>query len=85
MDPYSILQGRPYGGCAILWPNNLNLKVTPIISNCKRLCVVSIANVMLCNLYIPSSCANHSDSSLNIQKLTIQSLGSISQKDLAQT
>ena len=65
MDRYSMLEGRPFGGCAILWPNNLNLKVTPIISNCKRLCVVSIAienvNVVLCNLYLPSSCANHSD------------------------
>ena len=48
-----------------MWPNNLNLKVTPMISNGKRLSVVSKAienvNVVLCNLYLPSSCANHSD------------------------
>ena len=65
IDPYCMSEGCPYAGCPILWSNNLNLKVSLTIRNYKRVCVVSISIenviVVLCNLYLPSSCANHSD------------------------
>ena len=38
MDDNTILRGRPFGGCAVLWKECLKFKVTPVITDCKRLC-----------------------------------------------
>ena len=32
MDDSLLIHGRPYGGCAIIWKDSLNINVTPIIS-----------------------------------------------------
>ena len=37
-----IVEGYPFGGCAILWQSILILKVTPIYSNCKRVCALNL-------------------------------------------
>ena len=42
MDERVLLSGRPHGGVAILWHNDLNAKVTPIAIQSKRLCAVHV-------------------------------------------
>ena len=58
MDESNITHvGRPFGGCAILWNNNLAVSITPIETTSNRLCVVLIKsnnlNIILCNVYMP--------------------------------
>jgi len=57
MDESKLHSGRPYGGCAILWRDVLSCKVTPIISDNTRLCVVKIEfssyAIILCSIYMP--------------------------------
>jgi exonuclease III len=57
MNDSDIAQGRPYGGCAILWRDSLKCKVTPISINNKRLCMVRVQFDMycflLCTIYMP--------------------------------
>ena len=71
MDESDITRvGRPYGGCAILWKNNLALSITPIVTISNRLCVVLIKsdnlNVILCNVYMPGD--NNTQKSLKYMK-----------------
>ena len=35
-----VLQGRPYGGCAIFWRCNLNATATLLSTNSRRVCAV---------------------------------------------
>ena len=53
------MQGRPYGGTAILWTDNLMASVERVGTHCRRLCAVkgTINNtcIMLCNAYLPSN------------------------------
>ena len=57
MDENNFYQGRPFGGCAIIWNESLNINVTPILTNCNKLCVVSVmynnVKFLLCNVYMP--------------------------------
>ena len=53
----SVLTGRPYGGCAILWRKNLSLTASPITSNSRRISAVlffgaGVRFVCLC-IYMP--------------------------------
>lgn len=56
-DNSDVLSGRPYGGCAILWRANLFATVTPIITNSKRLCAVTLCaekwKILVINCYLP--------------------------------
>ena len=49
--------GRPYGGCSIVWKNDLKTPVTPVIVNSTRICAVSVVinhcNILLCNVHMP--------------------------------
>ena len=57
MDECKLHSGRPYGGCAILWRDTLSCKVTPILSDSTRLCMVKVEfttyTIMLCTVYMP--------------------------------
>lgn len=52
-----LLQGRPYGGCAILWNKNLKCKVEPLQSTSKRVCGVKLLTnntmIVIINVYMP--------------------------------
>ena len=52
-----VLQGRPHGGCAILWSNSLKAIVTPIESHNRRVCAVKIEIahiiILLACVYLP--------------------------------
>ena len=58
MDDTTLLTGRPYGGCAILYHKDLNWSVTTIDAESKRICAC-ICNdprgfrVLMVNLYMP--------------------------------
>ena len=58
MSSTEILQGRPYGGCSILWKKNLVACVSPISTVSKRLCAIMImmnnVSFLLCNVYMPT-------------------------------
>jgi len=38
----SVLNGRPYGGCAILWRKTLSVTVTPVTTYSRRVCAVRL-------------------------------------------
>ena len=40
----SILSGRPFGGCSILYRRHLSLSVTPIYSCSNRFCAVKLTD-----------------------------------------
>ncbi len=52
-----LISGRPYGGCAILWKNNLTCKIEPLPVFNKRFCAVKIVmeqvTILLCTVYMP--------------------------------
>ena len=51
----SILSGRPYGGCAILWHSDLYVKIQPIDIDSRRICAVSVSSenwkLVIVNVY----------------------------------
>ena len=51
--------GRPHGGVAIIWKNNIKVKVDPIKCNSVRLCAVNVKlqteTIVMVNVYMPSS------------------------------
>jgi len=57
MNEYELHSGRPYGGCAILWRDSLSCKVTPILCDNSRLCLVKVCfntcTLLLCTVYMP--------------------------------
>ena len=58
MDERVMLTGRPYGGCAILWKNDLNINVEPIGSDSSRLVAVVVEldnkeRLLLVCVYMP--------------------------------
>ena len=62
----SILSGRPFGGCSILYRRHLSLSVTPIYSCSNRFCAVKLTDSsgtsfsLIC-VYMPAE--SHSSSS----------------------
>ena len=57
MDASKVNYGRPYGGCAILWKEDLLVSVTPVSTSSNRLCGVIIKNfdysILVFNVYMP--------------------------------
>ena len=57
MNDDELLDGRPYGGCLIIWNQSIKATVEPIQCNSNRLCAVKICienmNMILFNLYMP--------------------------------
>ena len=51
--------GRPHGGVAIIWENNLKAKVDLVKCNSVRLCAVKVKlqseTIIMVNVYMPSS------------------------------
>ena len=67
MDISKVNYGRPYGGCSILWKEDLLVSVTPVSTHSNRLCAVIIKNfdysILLFNVYMPcdSGCLNDNE------------------------
>ena len=63
-----IVEGRAYGGTAILWTDNLMSSVEPVRTHCRRLCAVKVTInntcLMVCNAYLPS---NHDKNTSNLE------------------
>ena len=79
MDDKTILRGRPFGGCAVLWKECLKSKITPVTTDCKRLCCITVENedfkMLICNVYMPTySNSNNYISSFNDTLSTISTL-----------
>ena len=68
MIDQSLLRGRPYGGCAIIWKKNLDCSCTPITFNSKRVCAMLLemkgAKIILVSVYMPcdTSCGDDHNS-----------------------
>ena len=61
MDNGSLLCGRPYGGCTILYGKTYALYITPISSCSQRFCGVKVLDSsglshLLISLYMPAAC-----------------------------
>jgi len=56
-DNSEILSGRPFGGCAILWPSDIRAHIEPVNTNSRRICAVCMRtdswSVLFINVYIP--------------------------------
>lgn len=52
-----VLEGRPYGGCAIFWRSDLSVNVDIINTNSRRVCAIRMSNVsfrlLLICVYLP--------------------------------
>ena len=62
MDETKPLSGRPHGGCAIIWSNDLNCSISPIQIQNNRLCAIRVTlndnvTLLIINMYLP--CDNH--------------------------
>ena len=57
MNSSAMLEGRPYGGCAILWKKSINIKIKHVEVESKRICAIKISlpdrDVLLINTYMP--------------------------------
>ncbi len=63
MDDNELLYGRPYGGCAIIFNNQLKCTVTPVKHDSKR-CMAAVITVNTCcflffNIYMPCDMYNN--------------------------
>jgi hypothetical protein len=67
MEGNDLLKGRPYGGSAILWQNNLNASVKPITFNSNRICAIAVQmqnfKFLLCSIYMPTDTCNDKSNS----------------------
>jgi len=54
----SVLSGRPFGGCAILWRSDLHVNIHPIDIDSKCICAVSVSSenwkLVIVNVYTVS-------------------------------
>ena len=50
--------GQPYGGCAIIWHNNINLSINPLQTISTRICAAHIKNeninCIIASIYMPN-------------------------------
>ena len=57
MDSSVLLQGRPYGGTAIIWNKDLKCSVTPFDTKCSRACAVILdiggLKILIISVYMP--------------------------------
>ena len=65
MSGKDFLQGRPYGGCAILWKNYILLDIKPVALDSSCACAVkfSLKNelFLVCNIYMPVCSSSNED------------------------
>ena len=59
MDSTSLICGRPYGGCSILFRKSLSFYITPLISTSNRFCAIRICDssglsLLLICVYMPA-------------------------------
>ena len=56
MESGVLLEGRPYGGCAVLWSNSGTTNVHPVSSS-DRICGITTnlrgLNTLICSVYMP--------------------------------
>ena len=56
-DNTTVLRGRPYGGCAVFWRNNIAVQINMIEVNTNRMCALQICSgdvdLLLVNVYMP--------------------------------
>jgi len=56
-DNETVLTGRPYGGCAILWRSDMCANVVPIVIDSRRICAISLSSdtwkLLIINVYMP--------------------------------
>ena len=59
MDESVILEGRPYGGCLIMWKSAINAVIRPLVCISKRICGIQVClkgvNFLVINVYMPCS------------------------------
>ena len=71
VDPGVILQGRPYGGVAVMWSKSLKADVKRLTLNSKRVCAISLktpeACIVLACVYLP--CDNYSNNNASDELL----------------
>ena len=77
-DDSDVLRGRPYGGCAIIWKNSLNLRVLPIVVNSRRVCEVlfesdDVRLLCIC-VYMPHESDASSTAEFQFQLFVIDTL-----------
>ena len=57
MEAGVLLEGRPYGGCAVLWSNIRIAEVQPVSVNSRRICGITTnlngLNTLICSVYMP--------------------------------
>ena len=57
MKDATVLHGRPYGGCAVLWDKNIKASIIPITTDSCRICAVKMvtenASILICSVYMP--------------------------------
>lgn len=62
MSDDMLLNGRPFGGCSIIWKKNIMAVVTPVNTQSNRICAVNVksndCNFLLCNVYMPCNNQN---------------------------
>lgn len=76
MNSSELRCGRPFGGVAILWHKDSLFKVTPVNTNSKRLCAITIKSdfgtFLLCNVYMPTG--NNAESIRTEYKIVLNEL-----------
>ena len=77
MTGSELLQGRPFGGCAIIWNKNIQGTVTPIDTDSTRICAIKLVlnnlTFFVCSVYMPTE----SSGNLDEFKDTIHKLGAL--------
>jgi len=80
MDSGRIFQGRPFGGCAILWSSNSKCVVTPIETHNSRVCAVTLKisdkKFLLVNVYMPTDTIHDIDNRIEYDNV-LSSLSAI--------
>ena len=65
MTGSELLMGCPFGGCAVIWNKNIQGTVTPIQTDCSRICaknlVLNNLSIFICSVYMPTESASHLD------------------------
>jgi exonuclease III len=73
-----VLNGRPYGGCAILWRKDIQANIVALNSASRRVCSVLIDNhihKLLCfNVYLPYEDNDDSEEEFNFQLRAINNI-----------
>lgn len=69
-DSSTVLKGRPFGGCAILWNSRRKFRISTVQTNSNRICCIRVESdtwkLLLINVYMPyEGSANHADEYLD--------------------